>query len=77
MHKGTHFIGQPMYGELLNLLDKSKILTYRSKKIRARRWSGMSKALVGGEQGVGRGRARRWSGMSKALVRGEQGVARG
>ena len=28
MHKGTHFIGQPMYGQLLNLLDKSKILRF-------------------------------------------------
>ena len=26
MSKGTHFIGQPMYGQLLNLLDKQKIL---------------------------------------------------
>ena len=24
MNKGTHFIGQPMYGQLLNLLDKAK-----------------------------------------------------
>ena len=28
MNKGTHFIGQPMYGQLLNLLDKSKILRF-------------------------------------------------
>ena len=28
MNKGTHFIGQPMYGQLLNLLDKSKILHF-------------------------------------------------
>lgn len=26
MHKGTHFIGQPMYGQLTNLLDKPKII---------------------------------------------------
>ncbi len=26
MNKGTHFIGQPMYGQLISLLDKSKIL---------------------------------------------------
>lgn len=26
MHKGTHFIGQPLYGQLINLLDKDKIL---------------------------------------------------
>ena len=26
MNKGTHFIGQPMYGQLLNLLDRAKIL---------------------------------------------------
>jgi hypothetical protein len=26
MDKGTHFIGQPMYGQLISLLDKSKIL---------------------------------------------------
>lgn len=28
MNKGTHFIGLPMYGQLLNLLDKSKILHF-------------------------------------------------
>lgn len=28
MNKGTHFIGQPMYGQLLNLLDKAKILRF-------------------------------------------------
>ena len=28
MDKGTHFLGQPMYGQLLNLLDKSKILRF-------------------------------------------------
>ena len=26
MNKGTHFIGQPVYGQLLNLLDKEKIV---------------------------------------------------
>ena len=28
MNKGTHFIVQPMYGQLLSLLDKSKILRF-------------------------------------------------
>ena len=28
MNKGTHFIGQPMYGQLINLLDKDKILRF-------------------------------------------------
>ena len=28
MNKGTHFIGHPMYGQLLNLLDRSKILRF-------------------------------------------------
>jgi len=28
MNKGTLFIGQPMYGQLSNLLDKSKILRF-------------------------------------------------
>ena len=28
MNNGTHFIGQPMYGQLLNLLDKAKILRF-------------------------------------------------
>ena len=28
MNKGTHFIGQPMYGQLLNLLNKQKILRF-------------------------------------------------
>lgn len=28
MNKGTHFIGQPLYGQLINLLDKSKILGF-------------------------------------------------
>jgi len=25
MNKGTHFIGQPVFGQLINLLDKEKI----------------------------------------------------
>ena len=28
MNKGTHFIGQPMYGQLINLLDRSKIMRF-------------------------------------------------
>ena len=28
MNKGTHFIGQPMYGQLIFLLDKAKILKF-------------------------------------------------
>ena len=28
MDKGTHFIGQPMDGQLIDLLDKEKILYY-------------------------------------------------
>ena len=28
MNKGTLFIGQPMYGQLLNLLDKGRILRF-------------------------------------------------
>ena len=31
MNKGTHFIGQPMYGQLINLLDKSEILKFSRK----------------------------------------------
>ena len=26
MNKGTHFLGQPMYGQLISLLDKAQIL---------------------------------------------------
>ncbi|RHM90213.1 transposase, partial [Bacteroides caccae] len=26
MNKGTHFSGQPMYGQLINLLSKDEIL---------------------------------------------------
>ena len=32
MNKGTHFIGQPMYGQLISLLDKSKILKISREK---------------------------------------------
>ena len=28
MHKGTHFIGQPVYGQLINLLDKAEVLKF-------------------------------------------------
>jgi hypothetical protein len=28
VNKGTHFIGQPMYGQLIFLLDKAKILKF-------------------------------------------------
>ena len=28
MNKGTHFIGQPMYGQLIGLLDKGEILKF-------------------------------------------------
>ena len=28
MNKGTHFIGQPMYSQLIFLLDKAKILKF-------------------------------------------------
>ena len=31
MDKGTHFIGQPMYGQLIDLLDKEKILLLSAK----------------------------------------------
>ena len=31
MSKSTHFIGQPMFGQLLSLLDKSKILKFSRK----------------------------------------------
>lgn len=31
MNKGTHFIGQPMYGQLLSLLDKARILKISRK----------------------------------------------
>lgn len=32
MNKGTHFLGQPMLGQLLSLLDKSKILKFSREK---------------------------------------------
>ncbi len=32
MNKGTHFIGQPMFGQLIFLLDKSKILKFSREK---------------------------------------------
>ena len=28
MNKGTHFNGQPMYGQLINLLSKEEILKF-------------------------------------------------
>jgi len=28
MNKGTHFIGQPMYGQLIKLLSKEEILKF-------------------------------------------------
>ncbi len=28
MGKSTHFIGQPMYGQLIDLLDKRKVLEF-------------------------------------------------
>ncbi|RHM84223.1 transposase, partial [Bacteroides caccae] len=28
MNKGTHFSGQPMYGQLINLLSKDEILKF-------------------------------------------------
>ena len=31
MSKGTHFIGQPLFGQLISLLDKSKILKFIGK----------------------------------------------
>ena len=30
--KGTHFIGQPLFGQLISLLDKSKILKFSREK---------------------------------------------
>ncbi|MDY3103803.1 DUF4372 domain-containing protein [Prevotella sp. SGI.027] len=32
MNKGTHFSGQPMYGQLINLLDKEEILKFSSER---------------------------------------------
>ena len=37
MHKGTHFIGQPVLGQLISLLDKPKILEF-SKNIGGERY---------------------------------------
>jgi hypothetical protein len=32
MNKGTHFNGQPMYGQLISLLDKHEILQFSREK---------------------------------------------
>ena len=32
MGKGTHFIGQPMFGQLISLVDKSKVLGFSREK---------------------------------------------
>ena len=32
MNKGTHFIGQPMYGQLIDLLDKGETLEFSRGK---------------------------------------------
>ena len=32
MHKGTHFIGQPVYGQLINLLDKAEVLKFSCER---------------------------------------------
>ena len=37
MSKGTHFIGQPLFGQLISLLDKSKILKF-SREIDGERY---------------------------------------
>ncbi|MBQ9176431.1 MAG: hypothetical protein IJ139_06145 [Bacteroidaceae bacterium] len=41
MNKGTHFIGQPMYGQLLNLLNKQKILRFspRGTGLKYSKWT--------------------------------------
>ena len=44
MNKGTHFIGQPMYGQLLNLLDKQKILRF-SRENGGERYVGSAKFI--------------------------------
>ena len=31
MNEGTHFSGQPMYGQLINLLNKEEILKFSSE----------------------------------------------
>lgn len=33
MGKSTHFLGQPVYGQVINLLDKSKILQISREKV--------------------------------------------
>ena len=32
MNKGTHFNGQPMYGQLISLLDRHEILKFSHEK---------------------------------------------
>ena len=32
MGKGTHFIGQPMFGQLISLIDKSRVLGFSREK---------------------------------------------
>ena len=32
MNKDTHFLGQPMYGQLISLLDKAQILSISQEK---------------------------------------------
>lgn len=32
MHKNSHFSGQPLYGQVIKLFDKSKILDFSRKK---------------------------------------------
>lgn len=32
MSKSSHFIGQPLYGQVINLLDKSKFLRFSCEK---------------------------------------------
>ena len=33
MNKSTHFSGQPMYGQLINLLDKQKVLNFSRRSV--------------------------------------------
>ena len=44
MNKGSHFNGQPAYGQLINLLDKSKILQISQERAA----NGMSNTLTPG-----------------------------
>ena len=37
MSKSTHFSGQPMYGQLINLLDKQKVLDF-GKNVGSKRY---------------------------------------